>query len=142
MEKYADVIMECERRRKGFSRVLWLLMAVFAASGSVAVWFSIVSLHGLEQEALPPDLSPEVLRAVVIGNVFRVLAPLVFACSCLFAVFHLLLGSLPRPDHKLLIVLARRFQEEYRSEKSGRLEPRSTPSDGQRHTNTTAVDGA
>ena len=99
----ATLVAKMKQERRHTVVAFPILIVVFAGVAAYAARFSLRHIENLGQRTIPEDTGPELMRAILLCDLYFVLGPMLLVTVCLFAIFHLIVGFVPKPEHKLLL---------------------------------------
>ena len=109
-DETATLIMKMKKERRHTVAVFPVLIVLFTGVATYAARFSLRHVENLGQRTIPADIGPDVLRAVLLRDLYWVLGPMLLVAVCLFAIFHLIVGLVPKPEHKVLLRVAEQLE--------------------------------
>jgi len=114
-EMKADIDRLIDKMRKERRRALIvspILIALFGTFAAWAGWLSLNYIDRLYTRVIPDDTGPEVLRAILLHDLYSILAPLLIVAVCLFSIISLTVMLVPKSERQLLLRIAEQTKSE------------------------------
>lgn len=111
-DETAKLIAKVRKERRGVLVVFPLLILLLGAVAGYAAWFSLNHFEHLDARVIPADTGPELLRAILVNDLYRILAPMSLVAFCLSCIFCLSLALVPKSEHKLLLLIAEQIERD------------------------------